>query len=588
MKKTICLVTTVSLLVVSGFSQEVKTKDSPLKHLHVVKTPKTVPPEVRAGFESIRDSDLSAYLGFLSSDLMEGRDTASRGYQIASSFVAALFAKWGIQPAGDIPSPPVRRSFFETPSPREPGEKSFFQKVLMKEYHEQQTVLTLKKTSDLHTKEITYEDEAGFKVFCRENLTLTGGVVFVGFGLDEKSLGFNEYRGLDVQGKFVLMFDGLPRSGRQDSPFQQGKLKEKYQPRRRSMGGFSKTRLAREKGALGVILIDDSVLEDQLDPLYPDDERPIIPGERRSMSLLRESGDMPWNRILTVKASEEIAQQVLSLHTSRKLMEIRDEIEKELRPGSFAVRGVQLTFSNRIRYRIIQSRNVLGILEGSDPELKEEVVIIGAHLDHLGMRGGYVFNGADDNGSGSVAVMEIAEAFALNDLKPKRSVLFALWTGEEKGLLGSRFYVQHPVVPMDQTVGCLNLDMVSRSYTRPGLKRMASRMFKIKETDSILEKIDINRFIAPSLAEKAPALYEMVRENNEYVGLHLFLRPSTGGMGGSDHAPFSMKGVPWVFFMAGFTRDYHQPTDSIEKVNTRLMRDITRLTYLTAYRLANQ
>jgi Zn-dependent M28 family amino/carboxypeptidase len=231
---------------------------------------------------------------------------------------------------------------------------------------------------------------------------------------------------------------------------------------------------------------------------------------------------------------------------------------------------------------------VLGILKGSDPELSGEVVIIGAHLDHLGKRGDYVYNGADDNGSGSVAVMEIAEALSLNGVRPRRSVLFALWTGEEKGLLGSRYYVQNPVFPLAKTVACLNLDMISRNYSREGLKRIATRMFKIKDTEKILSRIDISRFLVPFFAESTPGLADLIKISNRHVGLHIYLLPSKGGMGGSDHAPFSMNEVPWVFFSAGITRDYHTPRDSIGKVNFRLLRDITRLTYLTAFGYADK
>jgi Zn-dependent M28 family amino/carboxypeptidase len=240
--------------------------------------------------------------------------------------------------------------------------------------------------------------------------------------------------------------------------------------------------------------------------------------------------------------------------------------------------------------KLVQSPNVLGYIEGSDPELKKEVVVIGAHLDHLGKRGDYIFNGADDNGSGSVGVMELAEAFALNPVKPKRSVLFALWTGEEKGLLGSRYYVTHPVYPLKKTVANINLDMISRTWDKTRLKRI-SRMMGTKLSEEQLKKIDVENFIAVSYDANAKDIRQFMVDNNQYVGLALYLRKTTSimsGGGGSDHMPFGMSKIPWAFFMAAMTKDYHQPSDSIEKISEKLMRNITRLSFLTAFSIANQ
>jgi Zn-dependent M28 family amino/carboxypeptidase len=261
-------------------------------------------------------------------------------------------------------------------------------------------------------------------------------------------------------------------------------------------------------------------------------------------------------------------------------------IEKTFKPNSFALSGVDMKIETRLEEQLVKCRNVLGYIEGSDPELKNEVVVIGAHLDHLGKRGDYVFNGADDNGSGSVAVMEAAHAFAVNPLKPKRSVLFALWTGEEKGLLGSRYYTLHPFLPLGKTVAYINLDMVSREWTRERLMMMAKR-FGMEIPEALDKVIDPAKFFSLQLS-RTPGIMEALKENNRFVGLHVFFRESDRGSGGSDNASFSSQKVPWAAFFGAMTDDYHHASDSIEKVNLTLIEKAARLTWLTAFSLADR
>lgn len=236
--------------------------------------------------------------------------------------------------------------------------------------------------------------------------------------------------------------------------------------------------------------------------------------------------------------------------------------------------------------RLVKSSNVLAFLEGSDPLLKEEVVVIGAHLDHLGKRGDYIYNGADDNGSGSTAVLAVARAMALNPVKPKRTILFALWTGEEEGLLGSSYYTLHPSFPLKKTVACLNLDMVSREWSKESLAGIGRFMGENLPQET-LAKLETSRFAVFSLFD-SPDLLETLRVGNEAVGLQMMLRPTKESFGGSDYAPFALKGIPWVFYFASMTEDYHQPGDEVDKISPSLMEKITRLVYLTAFNLADK
>ncbi len=353
-----------------------------------------------------------------------------------------------------------------------------------------------------------------------------------------------------------------------------------------------KVKLAKEKGAAAILLVENApekngdVGKRILDSRKVNDEKPIFPTERRRLSLIEPLPPMPWETLPSIRISRQTAAEILKL-ADFNLDELKGKIEKDLKSQSRELKGVSLTLENSVDTQLVRSRNVVGYIEGSDPELKKEVVVIGAHLDHLGKKGDYIFNGADDNGSGSVAVMEIAQAFAENKVKPKRSVLFALWTGEEVGLLGSRYYTLHPFSPLNKTVACLNLDMISHTWDKQRLKRMAT-MWHIKIDDEVMEKLDVSSFLSLSLSAEPNTLYDVLVDSNQYVGLSLYLRKSTRMMGGSDHAPFAMNHIPWVFFFASMTEDYHQPSDSFDKADLNFAQKITRLAYLTAFKLANQ
>jgi len=250
--------------------------------------------------------------------------------------------------------------------------------------------------------------------------------------------------------------------------------------------------------------------------------------------------------------------------------------------------GTRLSIKTTATTALVTCRNVVGYIEGADPNLKNEAVVIGAHLDHNGMSGEYIFNGADDNGSGSIGVLNLARAYAANPEKPKRTMVFCLWTGEEEGLLGSRYYVQNPLYPMDKTVAYFNMDMISRPYTQDNLSRMA-RMMQIPMDNEFIKKIKVENFLPVSFSAGA-GFADVLRNVDQYVGLDLFLRESEGdrGMGGSDHSSFGFVKIPWLFVITSMHEDYHQTSDSVEKVSGEMMEKVSRLAYLTTYALADK
>jgi hypothetical protein len=596
MKKTILLLTVACLLsfpLLSG-QQETKDKKADLKdNLSIVTELLPVPDNMKTGFDSINGKDAVIYLSFISSDLLQGRDTASRGYDIAAEYAASMFKLWGIKPAGEMGRPAGRSSFGSSARQTKPG-RSYFQTVPLREILANNSMIRVAWQKGAQKKSRTFSSELDYNYFASGTQSFSAPVVFVGYGIQEDSLKLDDYKGIDVKGKIVLMLSETPGKDDKDSPFNKGELKEKYYPARRMRRmTSSKIQLARKMGAVAVIMIENSpqkngdVFRGKLASRKVNDERPIIPGHGRRMSLMEGTGlSMPWDSVPTIRVSREMADSILG-YAGQDIKTLKGKIEKTMKSQSMLLPRVTMTVQNTAETKLVSSWNVLGYIEGSDPELKKEVVVIGAHLDHLGMRGQYIYNGADDNGSGSVGVLEIAEAFAKNPVKPKRSVLFALWTGEEKGLLGSRFYVSNPFFPLDKTVANLNLDMISREWSEDRLKMMG-RIMGGGLSKEMMEEIDIKKFISLSFDANASDMKNALKTNNQYVGLHIALRPSKSGMGGSDHAPFAMNKIPWVFFFAAMTEDYHQPTDSIEKVSSKMMQKIMRLAYLTAHAIADK
>jgi hypothetical protein len=583
-----------SLSLLTGQQQKAEEKPDPMKNFSLVTETQPVPEKVKVGFESITGKDAVTYLKFLASDFLEGRDTASQGYDIAALYAASMFELWGIKPAGD--AAPVRMDFRRLMQRQQPAPKpkrSYFQNIAMKETLGRESTAVVEWRKGRQKKTQTFYSDMDYSSFASETQSFSAPVVFVGYGIQEPSLKFDEYKKIDVKGKFVMMLSEAPGKGDPESPFNKGELKEKYYPPRRLMRRRTspKTKLAADLGALAILLVENSpednpdVARRVLDGQKINDERPIFPGQRRRISLVESSRlRMPWQSIQTIRISRDMADDILGL-VGQDMETLKRNIEKTLQSHSMPIQGVTFTIKHTVDTKLVNSMNVLGYIEGSDPELKNEAVVIGAHLDHLGRRGDYIFNGADDDGSGSVGVMEIAEAFARNPVKPKRSVVFALWTGEEKGLLGSRFYVAHPAIP--KTAANLNLDMISRVYDKERLA-MIARRWGMDIGKEVLEKIDVKKFVSLSFDANTPEIGDIIRENNNYAGLHMHIQASEEATGGSDHAPFGMSNIPWAFFIAAMTEDYHQPSDTVDKVSPTLMEKIARMTYLTAFALADK
>lgn len=580
--------------------QQPKPEDI-LKNLVLVEKTAPVPEAMKAGFESITAKDSLAMLSFISSDLLEGRETATRGYQIAAEYAASLFALWKLKPAGDMPAPSFGRGMMMAPpgAGRPAAERTYLQEFALREITESSSriVLEVRKGDALKTRIFTGGQD--YQSMSMTGESLAAPVVFAGYGIQEKEIGWDDFKNLDVKGKIVLILSDAPGKDDPKSPFQKKELKEKYFPAGGPMmmmrmgGGFNKTREIAKLGPAAVLQVQNAGSDADLFKALASgrrqsDDRPINPRGRRRLMIPGSAGNMPWESSPVITITREMANAVLE-GAGVTVDELKAKIEAAYKPASMPVPGTKLTVETTTKSALVRSVNVVGVIEGSDPRLKEEVVVIGAHYDHLGAFDAYVYNGADDNGSGSVGVLNAARALALNPQKPKRTVVFALWTGEEQGLLGSRYYVQNPPYPIAKTVAYLNMDMISRPYTPETMGRMRM-MLNIPGGDEILKKVKPANFLPVSFSAGA-GLGDVLKAANQYVGLDMFLRESSSqerGGGGSDHSSFNAVKVPWLFTIAAMTEDYHQTSDSVEKVSGELIQNVSRLVYAAAYALADK
>ena len=590
------------------------------KALSLVDKPQPVPDKYKAGFDAINAKDTLAMLTFISSDWTEGRETATKGYLIAADYAASLFKMWGIKPGGEMPMGGFGQrggmGGQRGGAPAAPPERSYFQEVPFKSVSDVQSSMGLEANKGGTVTTRTFQSGVDYQGAGGRGGgapgSLTAPVVFVGYGIREPSLKFDELAGLNLKGKVVVVLTEAPGRDDPKSPFQaKPELKEKYFPAapaggqmmamaQRGGGGpqrFNKLAEIQKQGPAAILQVaninnDYAVYRNMAAPAYVhvNDDRPIIPRESRgslSIAGAPAGGPMGGPAVPSMTITRDMANAILE-GTGKTVDELKAQIETTMKPASADLAGTKVSLTTTAKVALVRSPNVIGWIEGSDPVLKNEYFVVGGHFDHNGKAGDYIYNGADDNGSGSVGVMNIAKAIAMNPVKPKRSIVFALWTGEEKGLLGSRYYTLNPTFPMDKTVGYLNYDMISRPYDETTIARSLQR-YNVPGAEALVKKIRAPWFTTVNLTEGTP-FADIAREMNAYVGLDLALINNALGVGsgGSDHASFAQVKKPFVYYMAAMTSDYHQPSDSVEKVSGELLAKISQHGYLTIFKFADQ
>jgi len=497
-----------------------------------------VPQRISTGYHKIQESDLKADLYFLSSDGMQGRLSLQPGDEAAAQWVASEFAKAGLKPASD---------------------GSFFQAVPLIEYRadRQQTYIQIRQ------KQYKFPEATG--AFYKD-VDITAPVVFAGFGITAPELHYDDYQGIDVHGKIVLLFDHEPQETDPKSIFN-GIGNTRYATSR------VKVLNAQAHGAVGVLIMPEPNRK------HPSNqERAARIGGSVTRAVPISSQAIEGDELQTPAAliSNAMADELLP-----NLSALQTTIDTELKPQSRAIpeATVTLHYRNLSAHKGI-TQNVAGILEGSDPALKAETIIISGHHDHDGASGTSIWHGADDNGSGTVGVVELAYAFAANPVKPKRSILFAVFAAEERGLLGSFYMADHPLRPLATTRAMINFDMIGRNETPSD------------QTNGLIEiPADTTNRLNLIGGTYSPEYRSAVTKENAHVGLVLDDRfdheSALNVFFRSDQFPFVLKNVPAMWWFTGFHPDYHHTTDTAEKINYVKMANILRLAYLTAFRFGD-
>jgi hypothetical protein len=459
---------------------------------------------------------LKQKLSIIASAEMEGRETGTPGQKKAAAYIESEFKRMGLKP----------------------GNGQSYQQV----YPVYQDILSEKKLV-VNGKSFEWDKDFNFSLqgISNGNWNFTE-VVFAGYGIVDPSKSVNDYENLEVKGKLVVVLDG----GGSAPAAAAGGRGMFNNP----ASSFAKMRTAASKGAAGLLIIS---------PDFPKKS----PSETKGGMYLKANTGASF---LSAAISPEVAANITPIVSTNKLT-VADfkDIKKTNYPVDINITAKKVTEN-------VESSNVIAVLPGTDK--KEEYVMITGHYDHLGKRGDVIYYGADDDGSGTVSVMQIAEAFSVAAKKgkqPRRTIVFMTVSGEEKGLWGSEYYSEHPIFPLDQTTVDLNIDMVGRVDTER------------KTGDSLNYVYVIGH---DKLSTDLPVINEAANKASSNITLdYMFDDPNDKNRiyYRSDHYNFAKKGVPVLFFYDGMLlADYHKPTDTIEKINFDLMQKRVLMIYYTA------
>lgn len=490
--------------------------------------------------DSITAEQLKDYLTFVASDEMEGRDTPSRGLDTTAKYIASQLSRWGLKPAGD--------------------NNTFFQRIALR----REKLDPAQTRAELNGQNFNFGDD-----FLTNNAAtnVTGKLVYVSHGWVLKSKNIDALKDIDVKDKIAVLVDnGLPKDvSRQDLSGKQGEDWD------------FPVNLLRKRGAKAIVIIPNfGTLANWQLRRQAMTERGGVVVERFQTG---NSQNIPilWPSPRMLNALFQGEKQVGTVLFNRAVA--NDPVEAfDLKPEK------TLSLTIGLKAEPASTQNVVAVLEGSDSTLKNEYVAIGAHYDHVGIgnpvNGDAIYNGADDDGSGTVAVLAMAEAFA-HGPRPKRSILFIWHAGEEKGLWGSRYFTDYPTVPLNQIVADLNIDMIGRTKTendKPANQPLPKpgEIFLIGPKMMSTELMEISEAVNKS--------YFNLRFDYKYDDIkhpdNFFFR--------SDHYNYARKGIPIIFYMDGEHEDYHRPSDTADKIDYQNMEKVARTIYATAWELANR
>ncbi|HVF22483.1 MAG TPA: M20/M25/M40 family metallo-hydrolase [Pyrinomonadaceae bacterium] len=496
------------------------------------------------GVDTIAAAQLRDYLTFVASDEMEGRDTPSRGLDTTAKFLAMNLARWGFKPAGDngtyLQRIELRRDRADT------GQTKF----------------------ELNGRALTTGTDflpAG------GSGTVSGSLVFAGTGWFIKSKEIDAYKDIDPTGKIAVVVGTPNQSPRGVSRAELGKPGEDF---------MNPSDYARKKGAVGLIYIPDFQ---------------YLANWQRIRQRLVERGSTVVAKFQT-ESTPPLPSIVISPEIANALFAGERQTATNVFTASYGTSAPtpfvmseqkKVTMSLASSVETVPTQNVVAVWEGSDPLLKTEYVALGAHYDHVGSGcppagNDTICNGADDDGSGTTAMLGMAEALAKSPTRPKRSILFVWHCGEEKGLWGSRYFTEYPTVPLDKIVAQINMDMIGRSKkvgdTNPRNNELTGpdSIYLIGSTMMSTELGEIVNTVNKSYLNLTfDTRYDDPKDPNRF-----FYR--------SDHFNYARKGIPIIFFFDGVHEDYHRAGDTADKIDYEKMEKVTRTIYMTAWEIANR
>lgn len=485
--------------------------------------------------EKITATYLEKHLSVLASDEYEGRETGTEGQKKAARYIAKQFEEMGLPRIGE--------------------EDSYFQKISFIAENWQTIKFSVNEKRMRHLSDYYSFPSTN----SNQELIEVQEVVFLGYGIDDEN--YNDYKGVDVTGKAILIYSGEPVGKGNISHITGTKELSDW-----STDWRKKLKAAKLRGVSTVFILDHDIKKNI------NKNRSSLLSSQMKMG---KSENAEENYANNVFISSTVAKEMVG-DDYRKFIKLRDKIKKKGKPRNMVL-STNLNLIQKKRVRGLFGENVLGYIEGTDEELKDEVVIVTAHYDHLGKRGDSVYNGADDNASGTSTVMALAEAMAEakeQGVGPRRSVLVMLVSGEEKGLLGSKYYTEFPIFDLDKTVANVNVDMVGRIDKKH--KENPDYVYVIGSDRLSTELHEINESVNKQYTQlELDYTYNEEDDPNRY-----YYR--------SDHYNFALKNIPAVFYFNGTHEDYHRTSDTMDKIQFDKMAKIGQLVFYTTWELANR
>jgi len=499
------------------------------------------------GIDTISAEQIKDYLTFIASDEMEGRDTPSRGLDTTAKFLAMNLARWGFKPAGD--------------------DGSFFQRIDLRRDRADGGQTKVEYSGRTLVAGTDYIPVSG-------SGNVSGQLVFAGNGWFVKSKEMDAYKGVDPTGRIAVVFGtpNAPPRGVARADF--GKQGEDY---------MNPSDYARSKGVVGLIYVPDF----QYFANWQRNRQRIM---ERGSTVVAKFTPQTTSPLPSIVISPETANTLFAGERANAsgIFSAAYGSATTTLPASFLMSDQKkITMSVANNSETVPTQNVVAVWEGSDPILKAEYVALGAHYDHVGsgcppVGTDTICNGADDDGSGTTALLSMAEALAKAPTRPKRSVLFVWHCGEEKGLWGSRYFTEYPTVPLNQIVAQLNIDMIGRSKkegdTNPRNAELTGpdAVYVIGSTMMSTELGELVNTVNKSFLNITfDTRYDDPKDPNRF-----FYR--------SDHYNYARKGIPIIFFFDGVHEDYHRAGDSPDKIDYQKMEKISRTVYMTLWEIANR